>query len=58
MQIISIVGASVLVGNNIEIIRQEYHDTLRLNRKPERPELWDGKTAGRCLEAILEWRRW
>ena len=46
-------GASVLVGNNIERIRNEYYNTLSLNIKPTRPELWDGKTANRCLEAIL-----
>jgi UDP-N-acetylglucosamine 2-epimerase (non-hydrolysing) len=46
-------GASVLVGNNIEKIKEEYFNTLKLERKPERPELWDGKTAGRCLMAIL-----
>jgi UDP-N-acetylglucosamine 2-epimerase (non-hydrolysing) len=49
-------GASVLVGNNIERIRKEYYHTLTLNRKPERPELWDGKTAGRCLDAILNFK--
>lgn len=46
-------GASVLVGNNIEQIRKEFFDTLKQERKPERPELWDGKTAERCLQAIL-----
>ena len=46
-------GASVLVGNNIERIREEFTHTMSLDRKPVRPELWDGKTAGRCLEAIL-----
>jgi len=46
-------GASVLVGNNINRIRKEYKETLLLNRKPERPELWDGQTAQRCLQAIL-----
>jgi len=46
-------GASVLVGNNIERIQKEYRDTLKLERKPQRPELWDGKTAMRCLEAIV-----
>jgi UDP-N-acetylglucosamine 2-epimerase (non-hydrolysing) len=46
-------GASVLVGNNIERIREEYHNTIKLNRTPERPNLWDGKTAERCLDAIL-----
>ena len=48
-------GASVLVGNNIEQIRREYNDILTTTRKPERPELWDGKTAGRCLSAILKY---
>jgi len=46
-------GASVLVGNNVNRIREEYQYTLKLNRSPQRPELWDGKTAGRCVEAIL-----
>ncbi len=46
-------GASVLVGNNIERIREEYQNTLKLNRTPERPELWDGHTAKRCLDAII-----
>ena len=48
-------GASVLVGNNIDRIREEYKNTLNLNRKPERPELWDGETAPRCLKEILNY---
>jgi UDP-N-acetylglucosamine 2-epimerase (non-hydrolysing) len=47
-------GASVLVGNDVARIRQEYRSTLAGGRKPVRPKLWDGKTAQRCLEAILE----
>lgn len=35
-------GASVLVGNNIERIQEEFNNTLNQQRKPERPELWDG----------------
>ena len=46
-------GASVLVGNNVERIRKEYRETLSLTRHPQRPELWDGNTAGRCVEAIV-----
>ena len=46
-------GASVLVGNNIERIRNEYQQTLQLKRTPVRPELWDGKTAGRIVNEIV-----
>ena len=46
-------GASVLVGNNVERIREEYRKALVKTRHALRPELWDGKTAERCLEAIL-----
>jgi len=49
-------GASVLVGNNINRIREEYKNTLTLDRKPERPELWDGNTAGRCVQAIVNFK--
>ena len=51
-------GASVLVGNNIDRIRKEYHIAVSQERKPIRPELWDGKTAERCLQAILKWVQW
>jgi len=46
-------GASVLVGNNVDRIREEYRNALARDRKAVRPELWDGQTAKRCLEAIL-----
>ena len=49
-------GASILVGNNIDRISEEYLKTLKENRKPHRPELWDGKTAQRCLDAILNFK--
>lgn len=48
-------GVSVLVGNNIDIIRKAYLDTVVQAIEPAVPELWDGKTAERCLEAILSY---
>jgi len=48
-------GASVLVGNNISRIKEEYFNTLKLKRNPKRPELWDGKAAERCLNSILNY---
>lgn len=49
-------GASVLVGNNINRIREEYLQALKKPRNPVRPELWDGNAAERCLKAILEFK--
>lgn len=49
-------GASVLVGNNIKLIRDEYLAALNEPRIPVRPELWDGHTAERCLRAILDFK--
>lgn len=49
-------GASVLVGNNINRIRDEYRATLAQKAQPSRPELWDGNTAQRCLEAIINFK--
>jgi UDP-N-acetylglucosamine 2-epimerase (non-hydrolysing) len=48
-------GVSILVGNNIERIREEYRNTLNQTRNPQRPELWDGNTAMRCVEAIVHY---
>jgi len=47
-------GASILVGNDISLIRKAYHDALLQQPNPSRPELWDGQTAERCLEEILK----
>lgn len=46
-------GASVLVGNNISRIREEYQIALTSTRRPQRPELWDGQTAMRCVKALV-----
>ena len=48
-------GASVLVGNNIELIRREFFEALLKQRNPVRPMLWDGHAAERCLKAIVEY---
>jgi UDP-N-acetylglucosamine 2-epimerase (non-hydrolysing) len=49
-------GVSELVGDNIERIRSEYRIALNRLRTPVRPVLWDGHTAERCLEAILNYK--
>lgn len=49
-------GASILVGNNIDRIRSEYNFAVKKQRKPVRPDLWDGHTAERCLNAILDYK--
>ncbi|MEI6049954.1 MAG: UDP-N-acetylglucosamine 2-epimerase (non-hydrolyzing) [Bacteroidota bacterium] len=50
-------GASVLVGNSIKKIRDEYILAINKQRLPIRPELWDGHTAERCLRAIIEYKQ-
>lgn len=47
-------GASVLVGNNVERIKQEFRDTLASGAVPARPELWDGHTAERIVTLFSE----
>lgn len=47
-------GASVLVGNDVAKIRTAYKHVIDCARKPMRPNLWDGKTAMRCVKAIVE----
>ena len=48
-------GLSVLVGNKISEFRNEFHKALMLEKHPVRPELWDGKAALRCVEAIMRY---
>lgn len=49
-------GVSILVGNNVERIKEEFFKALKESRNPERPELWDGNTAERCLSEILSYK--
>jgi UDP-N-acetylglucosamine 2-epimerase (non-hydrolysing) len=48
-------GASILVGNSFEKLRAEYYIVVNQPHIPFVPELWDGQTAKRCLNAILEY---
>ena len=45
-------GASRLVGNDVVKIRAAYHEALSTDRKPSRPELWDGHTAERIAQVL------
>lgn len=47
-------GASQLVGNDVVKIRVAYHAALSSERRPSRPELWDGKTAERIAQIIVK----
>jgi UDP-N-acetylglucosamine 2-epimerase (non-hydrolysing) len=49
-------GASILVGNNIERIRSEFYKMISQSKEPSRPLFWDGNTAQRCLQAILNFK--
>jgi len=49
-------GASILVGNNVKRITEEFESALKKSRAPHRPELWDGKTAERCLMEIVNYK--
>ena len=47
-------GASMLVGNEVKKIRAAYQEVLASTRQPQRPELWDGHTAGRIVQALVD----
>ena len=47
-------GASVLVGNNVDRIRHEFHNTMASKHVTNRPELWDGHTAERIVKLFGE----
>jgi UDP-N-acetylglucosamine 2-epimerase (non-hydrolysing) len=48
-------GTSTLVGNDLNLIREEFYRALSSVRNPSRPEFWDGHTAERVLETILKY---
>lgn len=50
-------GTNLLAGNDIKLIRECYKKALVRQNSPHRPELWDGNTAPRCLEAIISYRQ-
>ena len=49
-------GLSVLVGNKVENIKNEYYKLMNSESYPVYPDLWDGKTAMRCLKSILDYK--
>ena len=42
------------VGNDIKKIRSAFRKELKANRRPMRPEKWDGKTAERIAKIIAK----
>ena len=47
-------GASILVGNAVEKIREAYRLQIDAERHAMRPELWDGRTAERIADILVE----
>jgi len=47
-------GASQLVGNDVDEIRNAFNSAIVAGRIPQRPPLWDGNTAERCVKVLLK----
>ena len=45
-------GVSVLVGNDVKLLQEAFEIMLTEETSAIRPEMWDGMTAMRCVEAI------
>jgi UDP-N-acetylglucosamine 2-epimerase (non-hydrolysing) len=45
-------GASTLVGNDVNAIRAEFRVAMASERRPTRPNLWDGHTAERIVRLL------
>lgn len=48
-------GLSVLAGNNSNMIIKRYQELNNIKANTHRPELWDGKTAARSLQILLNY---
>ena len=49
-------GTGILVGNDIDKIKEGFFKLLKSDNKPSVPDKWDGKTSERCVEAILNYK--
>lgn len=49
-------GASILVGNAVEKIREAYRSQINAERRPMRPEFWDGHTAERIAKELVSYK--
>ncbi|WP_420581917.1 non-hydrolyzing UDP-N-acetylglucosamine 2-epimerase [Reichenbachiella sp.] len=47
-------GTSTLVGTDLDKLEIAFKKALRQKRSPHIPELWDGQTADRCLQSLIE----
>ncbi|MCF7916308.1 MAG: UDP-N-acetylglucosamine 2-epimerase (non-hydrolyzing) [Candidatus Omnitrophica bacterium] len=49
-------GNNILVGDSIVLLRELYKKVLSEQNISRRPELWDGNSAKRCLQAIINYQ--
>ena len=46
-------GVSILVGSDINMISKEFETIIDSTKSPKIPNLWDGNTAERCLDILI-----